>query len=148
MRKLFVFLLVVLFSSSAVADRPKLRGPSRSLNCRPSISSMKDRGKPRVRTRTDIRHHRNIRGLLLNRHRPVESIMYEDRYYRSPQPIIVIVHVPPQPTPEPKPRPIIVRTSTHVTIFGKSSPNSRRFGSESRGGAIIFPNKYRTKTEP
>ncbi len=143
MRKWLILLAVALFSSSAMAGQPKLRGPSRSLNSRPSISSMRDRGKPRVRVRTDARNRRNRRGLSFSRNRPVKSIIYKDHYYRPPQPIIVIVHVLPKPIPKPKPSSKIVRESSHVTIFikSKSSPNSKRFNATSRGGLIIFPEK-------
>lgn len=147
MKKWLILLLVALFSSAVTAGQPKLRGPSRLLNSRTSISSMKDRGKPRVRIRTNTRnrgslYHRNRRGSLLSRNRS-----HKDHFYRSPQPIIVIVHVFPLPIPQHKPSPKIVRTSSLVTIFAMSTPNSRRFGAKS-GGLIIFPKKPVAKTKP
>lgn len=141
MKKWLILIAVALFSSSVMAGQPKLRGPSRSLSSRPRISSMKDRGKPRVRVGTREKDSR----LSLSRNRPVESIIYEDHYYRPPQPIIVIVHVLPTPTPEPKPRPIIVRASTHVTIF---APNQKRFGSTYGSTIISFPEKTEAKIKP
>lgn len=142
MIKWLILLSVVLFSSSVLAENPKLRGPSHSLNSRPRISSMNDRGKPHVRVHEDRRNRRNWRNYSR------ELIRYEDYYYRPPQPIIVIVHVLTQPAPQPKSSPKIVRTSSHVTIFAKSTPNSRRFGAGTRGGPIIFPKKSEAKTKP
>ena len=147
MKKWLILLLVALFSSSVMAGQPKLRGPSRSLSSRPSISSMKDRGKLRLLGQNRPVSSRNRQGLSLSRNRPVESIIYEDHYYRLPQPIIVVVYVVVEPTPQPKPSLKVVRPSGHVTIFGKSSPNSRRFGASS-GGLIIFPKKPVAKTKP
>jgi len=147
MKKWLILIAVALFSSSVMAGQPKLRGPSRTLSNRPRISSMEDRGKPRVRV--DIRQKANR--LSLSRNRPVESIIYEDHYYRPPQPIIVIVRVIAPPIPEPNPRPVIVRASTHVTIFLKSESNSgsKRFKSEYGGGGLItLSKKPKDKTKP
>jgi len=141
MNKWLILLAVALFSSSVMAGQPKLRGPSRTLSSRQRISSMEDRGKPRVRV--DIRQKANR--LSLSRNRPVESIIYEDHYYRPPQPIIVIVRVIAPPTPQPKPVPVIVRESTHVTIF---APNQKRFGSTYGSTIISFPEKTEAKIKP
>ena len=146
MKKWLILLLVALFASPVMAGQLKLRGPSRSLSSRPRISSMKDRGKPRAQVRQSTNDLRSRRGLSLSRNRPVESIIYEDHYYRPPQPIIIVVHVIVPPIPETKPIPVTVRASTHVTIFAKSTPNSRRFGASR--GLIIFPEKSEAKTKP
>lgn len=141
MRKWLILFLVALFSSSAIAGQPKLRGPSRSLNSRPRISSMKDRGKPHVRVHTNTRKRGSLR---------YRSRRNRQRHYRTPQPVIVIVQVLPTPIPKPEPRPIIVLASTHVTIFieSKSNSGSKRFTSAYGGGLIIFPEKSKAKTEP
>jgi len=148
MKKWLILILVALFSSPVMAGQPKPRGPSRSLNSRPRISSMKDRGKPNVRVDT----RKKANSLSLSRNRPVESIIYEDHYYRPPQPIILIVRVLPTPTPKPEPSPRIVPTSSHVTIFvpSKSSSGSKRFQSTygGGGGLIIFPEKPKAKIKP
>ena len=149
MKKWLILSLVALLSFTTVtlAGQPKLRGPSRSLSSRPRISRMKDRGKSHVHVFEDTRkrgslYRRNRRGSLSYRNHP-----YRDRHFRPAQPIIVIVHVIETPITKPKPIPVTVRLSTHVTIFVKSSPNSRRFGAKPRG-MIIFPKKPVAKTKP
>lgn len=123
-----------------MADRPKLKGPSRSLNSRPRINSMKDRGKPRVPNSGHklYRGHTNRRYRHYNRkrhyyHPLVRPAIVVTTTIVTKAPSIISVRKPQKPA-----------ESSHVTIFIQS--DSKRFGATSRGGLIIFPEKPKMKT--
>lgn len=100
MKKWLILLLVTVFMSPAMAERPKLKGPSRP--------------KPRKVTRVETRRHcRHCRPYRLRRYSRRPSYICH-----QPQQVIIIV----QPQAPPPPKPKAAPAPRHKTIHIGSSP--------------------------